>query len=116
LSEITHRDREHRLLIIELAGGIDRRLSEMEWSAFETDRDEIDLTAFRLLHIGESSNKLSQGVKDRHPDIPWQDYRILRNFMSHEYLGFDVELTWKTAKEMLAPHVSICTAELDRNP
>jgi uncharacterized protein with HEPN domain len=87
----------------------------MEWPAFESDRDEIDLTAFRLLHIGESSNKLSQTLKDRHPDIPWQDYRILRNFMSHEYLGFDVELTWKTATEMLAPLVSACISELAGN-
>lgn len=46
---------------------------------FADDRNELDLTSFRLLHIGENTHRLSPELKARHPQIPWSAIYQLRN-------------------------------------
>ncbi len=50
-------------LVVELIGHIQRRVPNKTEAEFLADRDEIDLTAFRLLHVGEASRKMSAELK-----------------------------------------------------
>lgn len=107
-------DSDRLELIVELIGHIQRRLAGKQWNAFLSDIDEIDLTAFRLLHIGEASRKLSDELKARHPAIPWPAIYTMRNIISHEYLGLDAPLIWHTATNDLEALSALCRAKLDR--
>jgi uncharacterized protein with HEPN domain len=105
------RDRERLETMLGVIADLDRRLSGMDFSTFAGDRDEIDLTAFRLSVIGENANKLSEGIKTRNPDLPWKGMYGLRNLISHEYSIIAPRFVWAAAKE-LGPIRDMCRAEL----
>lgn len=98
--------------MVELIGHIQRRLHKLEEPAFLADQDEIDLTCFRLLHIGEAANKLSSAIKLRHADIPWIDIHGMRNIVSHDYFGLNPAIVWMTATTKLDTLLAMCRAEL----
>ena len=66
---MTERDLIQLDQIIELIDHIQRRLENMSEKHFLTERDEVDLTAFRVAAIGEASRKLSDELKARHSHI-----------------------------------------------
>ena len=47
--------------------------------------------------IGEASNHISQRVKDKYPDVAWVEMKGMRNFISHEYFGLQLDSVWYTA-------------------
>jgi hypothetical protein len=108
-----YRDRDLLELIVELIGHIQRRLDGIQQSDFLIDPDEIDLTSFRLLHIGEATHKLSMDIKARHTHIPWIDIHGMRNIVSHDYFGVDPIIIWMTATTRLDDVLLMCRAELD---
>jgi uncharacterized protein with HEPN domain len=108
------RDREQLTPILELIGRIENRLRDRDRAAFDSDIDEIDLTAFRLAHIGEAARKLSPKITERHPELPWRDMMGMRNLISHNYGGINPGPLWSTAKQELSKLAEVCRAELDR--
>jgi uncharacterized protein with HEPN domain len=101
------RDPLYLTLIGEAIADIRRRFGDMDFDKFLADRDEQALAAFRLSIIGENANKLSVGVRARHPDIPWADMVAFRNIVSHEYHRIDPALVWEAlnALDMIAAMV-----------
>lgn len=67
----------------------------------DLDSDAILMLALtRALEIvGEASKNVSQGFRDRHPELPWQDIAGLRNRLIHEYFNVNLDLLWQIATE-----------------
>ena len=42
--------------------------------------------------IGETSKKLPDELKKRHPQLPWREMATFRNFASRDYFGIDAHL------------------------
>jgi uncharacterized protein with HEPN domain len=61
-------------------------------SAMSTERD-----------VGEASKKIPAEVRNRHPDLPWNEMGAMRNKLIHEYFGVDPEIVWVTIHQDLAP-------------
>ncbi len=51
--------------------------------------------------IGEASARLSAGMRDSHPEVPWSDVIGMRNALVHHYFGIDIEEVWDTATKYL---------------
>lgn len=49
--------------------------------------------------IGEATKRLSDELRGKHADIPWQDMAGMRDKLIHDYFGVDLEKVWLTAKE-----------------
>lgn len=47
--------------------------------------------------IGEAANHVSSDVKDRYPEVPWDEARAFRNFAVHQHFAIDWEVVWATA-------------------
>ncbi|MFM2409415.1 MAG: hypothetical protein RL481_243 [Pseudomonadota bacterium] len=110
-------DRDHlRIALIgEAAADIQRRLNAIHLEAFVADRDEVALTAFRLSIIGENSNKLSDELKNRHPDLPWLDMIAFRNIVAHEYHRVDPIYVWEAVLTLGAIEAMVDTELSLRN-
>lgn len=106
------RDQDDLELILELIDHIGRRLAATTPQTFAEDRDEIDLTAFRLAHIGEAAKRLSSELKDRHTNIPWRAMTDMRNVLAHDYGGLRPELIWAAATTRLNELAAVCRTEL----
>ncbi|KRB86115.1 hypothetical protein ASE00_05080 [Sphingomonas sp. Root710] len=109
-------DRDIDLLeqILDLIAAIKRRTIGLDRGQFEIDRDETDLVAFRLAHIGEASHKLSVELQERHPDIDWRSIYGMRNVIAHDYGAILPRLLWKVVTTDLDILQSACRQEFDR--
>jgi uncharacterized protein with HEPN domain len=87
------------------AGGRDRFLG---------DEDAFDAGLRRLHTIAESTQRLSDELKVRHPDIPWARIAGFRNRIVHAYRDVDPELIWSVIEGELPPLVRLAASELGR--
>jgi uncharacterized protein with HEPN domain len=44
--------------------------------------------------VGEASKRLSMGLRDANPAIPWRRVCGLRDILIHNYMGVDLEALW----------------------
>jgi uncharacterized protein with HEPN domain len=70
-------------------------------SQLETDRQRRDALLWNFTVLGEAAGQLSAEVKNRFPDIPWQQPIRLRNRIIHGYWSIDLEVLHTTATEQL---------------
>ena len=100
--------------ILETIGLVQGSLEGMAESDFLTNRDKVDLTAFRLFQIGELTNKLSQDLKQRHPEIAWPSIYGLRNLIAHHYEKTKPDALWTIARNSLDALCAVCRQEAAR--
>lgn len=107
------RDRQRLETTLVLIGHIHRRVGALALDDFSKDADEVDLTAFRLSAIGENANRLSDEIKDAHPEIPWKALYGFRNLVSHEYAMIAPRFVWAATRELDSIE-AMCRTELAR--
>ena len=49
-----------------------------------------------LQTMTESTQRLSDEAKSKHPDIEWSVISAFRNVLVHDYIGIDTERIWET--------------------
>jgi len=67
---------------------------EISFDDFRIDRMRYSAVIREFEIIGEAVGKLESQVKDRYPEIAWQDIKDFRNLLIHEYFGVDLEIVW----------------------
>jgi hypothetical protein len=75
----------------------------MTSDAFRADEKTVDAVVRNLVVIGEASRHIPEDVEQRHPGIPWDKMRGIRNVVAHEYFGVDAGILWETARHDLPP-------------
>ncbi len=48
-----------------------------------------------LQTLAESTQRLSENLKARYPQIEWRRIAAFRNILVHDYLGIDLERVWE---------------------
>ena len=71
------------------------------FNQFKKDHKTVDAVVRNFEIIGEASKNVSETLKTKHPEIPWQEMYYLRNRVMHEYFGIDYEIIWDVAKNYL---------------
>jgi uncharacterized protein with HEPN domain len=82
---------------------IDRYTRGMTSDTFRADEKTVDAVVRNLIVIGEASRHIPEDVERRHPEVPWDKMRGIRNVVVHEYFGVDAEILWETARHDLPP-------------
>ena len=67
----------------------------------ETDRQRRDALLWNFTVLGEAAGQLSDELKDKFPDMLWQQPIGLRNRIVHGYWSIDLEVLHTTATEQL---------------
>ena len=74
------------------------RFTNVDYSVYD-DSDEKKAAVARYFEIlGEAANRLSDELKDNHPDVPWRVATALRNALIHDYVKIKYSELWDTAK------------------
>ena len=47
--------------------------------------------------IGEAARHISEDTKQKYPHIEWKKMKGMRNFMTHQYFGIQLDTVWDTA-------------------
>jgi uncharacterized protein with HEPN domain len=59
--------------------------------------------------IGEAINRLSDTLKDNHPEIEWKKIVRFRNYLVHEYFSVDMAIVLNIIEEKLPQLVAAIT-------
>jgi uncharacterized protein with HEPN domain len=79
-------------------------------AGFVSDLDEAGFHASKLHQaavtrciavVGEAAGRLSQPLREAHPDIPWALMIGMRNKLIHDYGEVAVDILWQVALEEL---------------
>jgi uncharacterized protein with HEPN domain len=91
--------KDDRLYLDHILGCI-ARLEEVRdegRTAFDTNWRSRDAVYRELQTMAEATQRLSDDVKERHPEIPWRKVAGLRNLLTHGYLsGPDDDIVWES--------------------
>jgi uncharacterized protein with HEPN domain len=95
------RDRRYLNYILDAINLIHAR-SRVGRESFMQDLDIQDAVLWRLQTLAEATGKLSQEVKDRHPEIRWRALYGFRNIAAHAYLDLNLDLVWEIVEQHLS--------------
>jgi len=87
--------------ILECADRVEDYLEDVQWKDFLDDSLIQDAVFRRLEVIGQAVKDLPAGVRNQHAGVPWREIAGMRDKLSHDYLGIDLEITWHAAKQDL---------------
>ena len=62
------------------------------------DRKTQSAVLRELQTLAESTERLSEEFKSRHPQIPWRNIAGFRNILVHDYLGIKLDRVWEIIK------------------
>ena len=71
-----------------------RVISDKDFSSFQNDRTAVLATLACVQILGEASNHISEDVKAKHPTVPWNEIRGMRNRITHAYFEVDENILW----------------------
>lgn len=69
-------------------------VSETDLRSFLKDLKTIRAVTMTLVQIGELVYKLSDEIKNDHPDVPWRQIAGLRHRLVHDYDNTDYAAVW----------------------
>jgi uncharacterized protein with HEPN domain len=105
------RDRRHLIYIREAIALIETRTRGGR-QAFLDNVDIQDVVLWRLETLAEASGKLSQPLKDRHPQLRWRAIYGFRNVAAHAYLDLRLDRVW----EIVELHLPALKSVVDEEP
>lgn len=62
--------------------------------AFFEDRKTQDAVLRNLHTLAESTQRISQNLKDKNQQVDWRTISAFRNVVVHDYLGVSLERIW----------------------
>ena len=72
-----------------------------------------DAVVRNLQTLAESTQRLSEAIKDKERDVPWRAIAGFRNILAHGYLGIDLEVVWSVVEKDL-PELSSAIERMAR--
>lgn len=72
-------------------------ITGMTYEVFLVDIKTQDAVIRNLEIIGEATKNLSEGLREKHPDIPWKGMAGIRDRLIHHYFGVNLDIVWQIA-------------------
>ncbi len=84
--------------MLEAARGAAASLTDLTLEQYQADENLRLATERRIEIIGEAAGRVSQSVRQAHPELPWRQIIAQCHILAHEYGEIDNELIWSVAK------------------
>ena len=85
---------------------------------FFADTKTQDAVMRNLQILAESTQRLSQSLREQHPEVDWRSISGFRNVAVHEYLRIDVVRIWDIVEQdipLLEQQIEGIMSEMDRS-
>jgi uncharacterized protein with HEPN domain len=88
------RDRESLIDITQAAQRILRFTEGISRADLETNEEKLSAILYQLTILGEATKRLSESLRNQHPDIPWKQMAGMRDIVTHHYDEVDPDIVW----------------------
>ena len=92
------RDAETVADLIEACGQIIGFTGSAEETAFYRNPETKFATLYQILVLGEAVKRLSSDIRERYPEVPWQDIAGMRDRLTHTYDDINLREVWRTSQ------------------
>ncbi len=89
--------------MLNAARGVLRSLRGVSLASYQSDQDLRHAVERKIEILGEAARRVSDGLREKHPDIPWRAIIGQRNILIHGYDQVDDERVWNLADRHIAP-------------
>lgn len=88
--------KDDRLYLINIQESIERieEYTQDGKDVFLKDKKTQDAVLRNLHTLAESSQRISNQLKERNPEVDWRTLSAFRNVVVHDYLGISLEQIW----------------------
>jgi uncharacterized protein with HEPN domain len=88
--------RDDRERLLDIMGAIERIEKYGKLGFDEFMRNELiqNWIVHHLQIIGEAVRSLPDSFREKHSEIPWSKIIGMRNILTHQYFGIDVDVVW----------------------
>lgn len=97
------RDRTYLHHILDAIGRIESYLADVNQERFLGTPLVQDAVIRQLEIIGEATKRLSDEARSASPEIPWRKVAGMRDKLTHDYIGTDLNAVWATTQSDLGP-------------
>jgi len=110
--------KDDRLYLIHISECIERieRYTAAGRAAFFADTMTQDAVLRNLHTLSESTQRLSDALKARHPEVDWPSIVAFRNVIVHDYLDVDLAQIWDIVEHDLPDFKRAIAAMLEEQP
>ena len=95
-----------------MLGFVRRGLEILDGVNLETYLSSLGLqeqVEVNMIHLGEAAARVSDEIKDAHPEIPWREMVGMRNVLTHEYFRVKPAVLFET----VVAHFKLLESQLD---
>ncbi|HWF45060.1 MAG TPA: DUF86 domain-containing protein [Candidatus Kapabacteria bacterium] len=90
-------DKERLQHILFAESSIQRVLGDMTLQDFYESELHTNTVIRYLGVIGEAASRISDELKEAHPEVPWYKIVGMRNRLVHDYYDIDLDAVWGAA-------------------
>ena len=87
--------------ILEAIERIEKYTEGLNFEDFSENTLIVDAVVRNFEIIGEAAKQVPVEIKKKQDQIPWKEMAGMRDKLSHNYSGVDIEIVWRTAKKRL---------------
>jgi len=109
------REQDRLLDILDAADDVARFITGLSENGFASSDLVQSAVRHKLIVIGEAATRLSEELRERHREIPWDQMRGFRNIAVHEYFRVDATTVWTISTRQLPQLRSQIAAILARD-
>jgi uncharacterized protein with HEPN domain len=91
------RDEGYLLYMLLAARRVVRSTANITRADFDANDEKRDSVVLQLGNIGEAANKVSEGFRKKHPEIPWGRIIGMRYRLFHDYQRVNWNTVWDVA-------------------
>ena len=76
---------------------------DMDFATFEQDKRTSYVVVRAVEVIGEAAKNIPQPLKDQYPHVLWRSIAGMRDKVTHQYFGVDLQVLWDTVQQDIPP-------------
>jgi uncharacterized protein with HEPN domain len=95
--QLNRRDPAYLLDMLEASEKVQQYLKNKTFEDYLRDEMLQDAVERNLGIIGEAARRISDDLKQEHPEIPWRKIIAQRHVLVHEYNDIEIEEIWEVA-------------------